>query len=246
MNKMVPCGGCGVMFPLRATTMFWDGLHWCGKACKSAVTRPLASCSQCGNQHRRTHRRPLQSGRSFCSQGCWHEFKNSKSQHRACAHCGKQLLCSLKRLHQERVFCGPDCVSSFHKKNRAAAVIQRKQPKPKVCRGWLKYGEWWQAWKRLSKAKRCGAGDPWLVKFVGMVRGWQAREKDLARPRIARPRAERDTWELAFPIMRSLARNRARTAGLMLFDPWKRKFETMSRNWRRKHVHRSREEHESV
>jgi hypothetical protein len=231
--------------------MFWDGLHWCGKACKSAVTRPLANCSQCGNQHRR-RRRSLQSGRSFCSQECWHEFKKSRSQHRICADCGNQLLCSPKRLCQERVFCGPDCVSSFYKKNRADAAVRKDQPKPKARRGpkpcldWMKYGDWGPVWKRLRNTKRQEVSDPWLAKFEGMVRGWRAREKDVARPRITRSKASRDTWELAFPIMRSHARGRARTAGLMLSDPWKRKFETMSRNWRRKHLHRSREKHESV
>jgi hypothetical protein len=189
-------------------------------------------CCQCGKDHERPNGSRFEN--FFCSRECSYKFKRHLGAHRNCTCCGKQIWCTSRKSKQRKVFCGNDCLSAFRKANRDANQSVPKERKPPVSKGRMTYGEWWPAWKRLRTPLTLTACDPWKTKFESIVTGCRHRRKDLSRPRNSKGRRSRTTWKQAFSVMRSNANQAFRISEQRLSDPWSLKFETMSRNWRRK------------
>lgn len=223
------------MFPLRSRTSFWGGRHWCGRACKSAATKPLAACTQCGTQHRRYRRLP-QSGHSFCSLKCCHEFKRSCGQNRVCDHCGNNIWCSRKKSKQKLAFCGNACLYAFRGANRDTTTKVHKKPKGIVARRKSIYGEWDPTWKRLSKTVGKNPRDSWTAKLDAIRSGWSKRARDIRRPRQFRNRVSVSDWSSALDAAVAAAKRKLRRFAKKAKNPWWVKIETMSRKWNQRRL----------
>jgi len=236
---VVSCARCGKEIRRRPGELRKVG-EFCSKPCayKHRMTGQNRDCMTCGKPVWKS-KSQLHRSKWFCSLNCSITFEHRKkfgTDKPTCAVCGKEH----QRRHVAgrggfRKTCSPECANRRH--DQASDESRARGQAISIAHNTSMvglYGEWWQAWKRLRKWNGTATTDKWSRKFNNIVAGFRHRQKDLGRPRLKPGRRPRESWGDAFQIMLTNAKAKQGRMVKQDADPWARKLETMSRNWRRK------------
>lgn len=107
-KSVIPCVGCGIMFPGRARS---DGKQnkFCTTRCKQNYRGILKVCVQCGREFTTYY------GYKHCSWYCYLKSNPAKTAHHQCSVCGEEIVRSAaldlrKGANPDRPrFCGNKC-----------------------------------------------------------------------------------------------------------------------------------------
>lgn len=234
------CEACGKHFAYRSRHV----RKYCSAECGSQ--RPgkrrivLAVCDGCGKSFETTHsrlhhlKRGKQIERHFCSPECHaaHRYivryaanigRYTAIEYVTCA-CGRLVV--TRKGSQGHCACGQCRQPDWRREYSSLAST---------------YGiVWVNAIRRISdvhkKRMKHMLTSGWQRKFEGIIRGWNIRSRhgqggSRHQKRIA------STWSEALGVAMDRARASWKRQVKHHRDPWRVKFETMARNWRRKARH---------
>jgi hypothetical protein len=174
----------------------------------------------------------------FCSLDCSITFEHRRkfgTDNPTCVVCGKEHQ---RQNNGGRGYCKTCSVECAQKRVGGNAELSRERGK-QLAEDHLQkmtaiYGPWWTVWKRLRGGRSFRKVTDWQRKWQATILGCRDRVSDMDRPRRSVRKRVRGSWVNAFAALLTKHRGKKARVEKMEANPWARKLETMSRNWRRK------------
>lgn len=234
-NPVVSCPQCGKEHRRRIDASRKNGT-FCSKHCWYEHKKrdgEQRDCMECGKPVWKP-RGQLRRAKWFCSRECsfksehQRRFKNGEP---TCVVCGKQHRRQGKNGGAYKATCSRECADVRVRENIALSYERGRLHFDAMT---ALYGEWWPTWRRLRGGRKHKPVSDWRRKWGNIISGHHNRSRDLARPRkIVHRRISKD-WGECFKKIIAKVSCKIERVKRYAADPWARKFDTMSRNWRRK------------